>query len=305
MRTRADHFTAIGLCLWACLAVSGAAGAASAVSMPELLPHHVTYKLRLDGSRPSAQVEHMAGDIDFRITGNACAGYSTRTLQSSEISAGDGVNRQNIDASAWEDGNARAYRFTSTSTGSDSPRKEIEAKVVRDDAGVLQVSVQRPDVRSFKLGGRVLLPTEHMRRILAAGKAGETHFAAKVYDGASDPARVYDTLAVIGAAAQAAPASGAVTPASRGLAEKAAQALEGHSFRPVVVSYFDAGERDGPPAYVMSFSLYDNGVLGDLKIDYGRFALVGAMSRFEPLGQVADCTKAEAGADQPVKDVKE
>ncbi len=305
MRTRAGRFAAMGICLWACLAVSGTAGAATGGQMPELLPHHVTYKLRLDGSRPSAQVEHLAGEIDYRITGNACAGYTTKTRQSSEISAGDGINRQEIDANAWEDGQSRSYRFSSTSTGSDIPRKEVEAKVERDDAGVLQVSVTRPDVRSFDLGGKVFLPTEHIRHILASGVAGETHVAAKVYDGASDPGKVYDTLSVIGGERKAVPASDATTPASRGLTEKAAQALEGHSFRPIVVSYFDAGEQDGPPAYVMSFSLYDNGVLGDVKIDYGRFALVGTMSRFEPLGSVSDCTTSQSGSGSGVKGVKE
>lgn len=302
MRKRAVSFAALGACLWAGLAPVGAAGAATAGAMPELLPHHVTYRLRLDSSRPSSQVEQLAGEIDYRITGSACAGYATKTRQSSEMSAGDGVTRQEIDANAWEDGNARAYRFSSTSTGSDIPRKEIEAKVSRDDAGILQVSVTRPDARSFDLGGKVLLPTQHMRSIMASGMSGETHFASKVYDGASDPARVYDTLAVIGAPQQAAPASGAITPASRGLTDKAALALEGHSFRPVVVSYFDAGEQDGPPAYVMSFSLYDNGVLGDLKIDYGRFALVGAMSRFEPLGSVADCAAPQSGSEAKGKE---
>lgn len=302
MRTRAGRLAAMGIGLWASLALPGAAAAANAVSMPELLPHHVTYKLRLDSSRPSSQVEHMAGEIDYRITGNSCSGYATKTRQSSEISAGDGVNRQEIESSAWEDGNSRSYRFSSISTGSDIPRKEIEAKVARDDAGGLQVNVTRPDVRSFDLGGKVFLPTEHMRRTLAAGLAGESHFAAKVYDGASDPSKVYDTLAVIGEARQAAPASGTTTPAIRGLTEMAAQALEGQSFRPVVISYFDSGEQDGPPAYVMSFSLYENGVLGDLRIDYGRFALVGAMSRFEPLGSVADCTATPSGSAPSTKE---
>ena len=46
---------------------------------------------------------------------------------------------------------------------------------------------------------------------------------------------------------------------------------------------------DRTPAYVMSFSLYDNGVVGSLKIDYGRFALVGAMAAFEALTPSGAC----------------
>lgn len=282
MPAHAAHCVIAGLTLWGLLGVAMAQETASSPQLPELLPHHVVYELRLDDTRPSGQVDYVAGKIDYRITGNRCAGYETETRQTSEISTGALPNRQQVHASSWEDGAARAYRFTSTTTASDAPRKQIGADVERDASGVLEVSVTRPEARTFSLEGHVLLPTEHVRRILVAAGDDQRQFSARVYDGASDIERVYQSLAVIGRKQ-----TGVATeaPSARGLSEDAASALEGVAFYPVIVSYYDENGSDDTPAYVMSFALYENGVLGKLKIDYGRFAILGTMTGFETLGR--------------------
>jgi hypothetical protein len=58
---------------------------------------------------------------------------------------------------------------------------------------------------------------------------------------------------------------------------------------PVTVGYFtgeteqesDLGEE--LPTYQMSFTLYENGVTNDLIMDYGDYALAGALKEIEPL----------------------
>lgn len=262
---------ALGLCLVAAPAWAGG-----------LLPHKATYRLSLDGSKPSGQLEEMSGEIAYEITGDACAGYTTLTRQQSVASAGDGApQRQTVTSKAWEDGEAKAYRFTTVTEGGDDDGTELEASVARDGRDALDVTVARPKAATLRLKGDILLPTEHVRRVLAAAAAGDSVLQAKVYDGASDPDKVFDTLAVIGRPS---------TDEGR-LAAPARAALAGHAFYPVSVSYYDggAGGVDRTPAYVMSFALYDNGVVGSLKIDYGKFALVGAMATFEALKAPADC----------------
>jgi len=249
------------------LAMAGAAPAAALV----LAPHHAVYALTLDGSRPTGQIEEMNGLIDYEIRGDACAGYTTVTRQTSESRGGERkVLRQSVTSKAWEDGAGEAYRFLSTTDDGDGPQ-EVEARATRD----------RPDELSLTLKGEILMPTQHIAHVLKAASAGTQVLAAKVYDGASDPAKVYETLAVIGR-----PCSGGDR-----LVAEAQRALAGHVAYPVAVSYFEPGALDEAPAYVMSFSLYDNGVVGDLKIDYGQFALVGRMTAFETLPGSADCAK--------------
>lgn len=260
--------------LW-CLA-SLPAGAVS------LLPHKATYRLSLDGSKPSGQLEDLSGEIHYEITGDACAGYSTVTRQHSVASRGDGEPlRQSVTSKAWEDGQAKSYRFASTTEGGEDAGQDLEANVEREGRTGIKVTVTRPEAATLELKGDIVLPTEHVKRVLAAASAGESLLQAKVYDGASDPEKVFDTLAVIGRPS---------TDESR-IAAPARQALAGRTFYPVTISYFDQGGVDRTPAYVMTFSLYDNGVVGSLKIDYGRFALVGAMATFEALKASGSCSE--------------
>ena len=61
------------------------------------------------------------------------------------------------------------------------------------------------------------------------------------------------------------------------------ETLKGVARWPVVVSYFDPGKQDATPNYILGFDLYENGVSGNLRLDYGDFVLAGKMSKYEPL----------------------
>ncbi|QRG05202.1 cell envelope integrity EipB family protein [Xanthobacter dioxanivorans] len=255
------------------------AAPASAVG---LLPHRASYRLSLDTSKPSGQLEDMSGRIDYEITGDACGGYNTLTRQESVASTGEGdPQKQATTSKAWEDGEAKSYRFLSTSDDAGDPESRTEASVVRQGQDALKVTVTKPKGETLELKGEILLPTEHVMRVLKVAAEGERVFQAKVYEGTSDPGKVFDTLTVIGAPS---------TDETR-LAAPARATLSGRTFYPVTVSYYDEGATGRAPSYVMAFSLYDNGVVGSLKIDYGRFALVGAMSAFEALKPSEACAK--------------
>lgn len=271
-RSRLASAAAVGL--W-CLAAApaGAAG---------LMPHKATYRLALDGSKPSGQIEEMAGEINYEIAGDACAGYTTFTRQQSIVGTGDGAPlRQTITSKAWEDGQGKSYRFLSTTEGGEDDGLQLEANVERQSPSGLKVTVTKPEAATLELKGDILLPTAHVKRVLAAALGGESVLQTRVYDGASDPEKVFDTLAVIGRPS---------TDESR-IAAPARSVLAGRAFYPVTISYFESGAVDRAPAYVMSFSLYDNGIVGTLKIDYGRFALVGAMASFEALKASGTCAE--------------
>lgn len=259
-----------------CLSVLPAAAAVP------LLAHKAAYTLVLDGSKSTGQLEDMRGEIDYEITGDACTGYTTVTRQTSRSSSGDGDTlSQDVTSKAWEDGEGKSYRFESTTQSPSDGDGLVAANVTREGKDALKVEVTKPEAQTLTLDGEILMPTEHVVHVLAAGARGGRVLHAKVYDGASDPARVYDTLAVIG---------GPGTDPAR-VPAPAKAALAGHTYYPVTISYYEQGGPDSAPAYVMSFILFDNGVVGELKIDYGKFALVGSMSSFEVLKASEGCAK--------------
>jgi hypothetical protein len=66
-----------------------------------------------------------------------------------------------------------------------------------------------------------------------------------------------------------------------------ASALSGIRRWPVVISYFNEAAGDAPPDYTLSFDLYENGVSGSLKLDYGAFALRANLRKLEILPATA------------------
>lgn len=286
LHSRRRRPAALALAAVGALAALAGAGMGAYAAPPApgnvLLPHKATYNLTLDGTRNAAMVDDLTGEIAYEITGDACAGYTTITRQRSEGISDTNVTKQEVTSTAWEAGDGRSYRFrTATSSTGDEKDAEIEASVTRGEPDGLRVVVTRTDSRTIDLKGRILLPTEHVRAVLEAAGRGEKTLQARVYDGTSDPGKVFDTLAIIGR-----PATDDVR-----VTEPAAKAtLAGSTYYPVTVSYFE-GQLDRPPSYVMSYTLYDNGVVGTIKIDYGRFAVTGRLASFEPLKPGADCQK--------------
>ena len=59
---------------------------------------------------------------------------------------------------------------------------------------------------------------------------------------------------------------------------------------PVSMSYFKVGSGESTPSYTISFELYENGVTGAVKLDYGSFALRGTLTRLDLL-PVEACAK--------------
>ena len=113
---------------------------------------------------------------------------------------------------------------------------------------------------------------------------------ARVYDGSDTGKKVFETLTVIGKEASA------PTP------ETAFAGALGKVRRwPVTVSYFDEAAKDAPPEYVLSFDLYENGVSGTLKLDYGAFALTAKLSKLEllPTPTCATSSQRLRGAARP------
>ena len=90
---------------------------------------------------------------------------------------------------------------------------------------------------------------------------------------------MFSTLTVIGRAAKGKSADADVS-----------DQLAGIRRWPVTISYFDEAAGDQPPEYTLSFDLYENGVSGTLKLDYGAFALSAKLAKIEWL-PAATCAK--------------
>ena len=137
----------------------------------------------------------------------------------------------------------------------------------------------KPTAQTLDFGREVLFPTQHIERLIEAAKQGGGPMQARVYDGSDTGAKIFATMSVIGKEAT-----------KPGADAETASALSGMRRWPVVISYFNEAASDAPPEYTLSFDLYENGVSGSLKLDYGAFALRARLRKLEILPTIA-CAK--------------
>jgi hypothetical protein len=192
-------------------------------------------------------------------------------------SEGDPLSMQ-VNAMSFEEADGKSMRFQIDSQGlqETQPVAGTATRGVDDD---LRVQLTKPQAKSLDFGRDVLFPTQHIERLIDAAKHGGGAIQARVYDGSDTGAKIFATLSVIGKE-QTKPGEDAET----------ATALGGIRRWPVVISYFDEAATDSAPEYTLSFDLYENGVSGSLKLDYGSFALHAHLRKLELLPASA-CAK--------------
>jgi len=268
--------------LFPLLAIVGATVREAAAQAVPLVPHRAIYELALDPNKASNKIDRATGRIAFEVTGNACEGYAVSLRQVTELDSGEGRKTvSDLRSITWEDGAAKSYRFKTQNYLNEDLKDEVDGSVERAADGGFSVRLAKPKAVPFPLRGPILLPTEHLRKLIVAGGAGERILEAKVYDGAPDGKKVYETLSVIGAVV-----------GGKGELEEPAKKPELVSIKryPVTVSYFDEGAGERTPSYVLGFELYENGVSRALRLDYGGFALRGDLKSIEFL-KTTPCPK--------------
>jgi EipB-like len=257
------------------------AAPASKSDVVELVPHRAVYDLKLASARGNKPVESVRGRILYDFSGNACEGYALQFRQVSQIDAGEG-SRMTTDlrATTWEDAAAKTFRFNSQNYIDQKLKTAVDGRAERTGARV-GVNLNKPAVKKFGLDQNgIFFPTDHMRRIILAARAGQTLLEGPVYDGSDNGDKIYDTLSVIGAP---------IDPQAKKPDDAAAKddVLLNMRRWPVSISYFERNN-DKPnkpgeqtPVYSIRFELYENGISRALALDYNDFVVAGEMTQIE------------------------
>lgn len=259
------------------LTILPVAPAQAADSVP-LAAHRAVYDLSLAQTRGKAAMQSVRGRILYDFTGNVCEGYALNFRQVTELDSGEGKRAvSDLRSTNWEEGAGKSFRFTTQNFLDTREVDNAEGRAERAEEKVT-ITLTRPEPKRLEIGD-VVFPSDHMRRIIIAARAGKSLLEIGTYDGAENGERVYNSLTVIGQVI----APGERLPADAAGGEQAQQVLSKLARWPVTISYFDRSKAGGDqtPAYAISFELYDNGVARAIKIDYGDFVLNGALSALE------------------------
>jgi hypothetical protein len=273
-------------CLVPALAVGLAAAALheAAAAPPAdavlLAPHRAVYDLKLSKARGSRGIQAVRGRILYDFTGNACEGYALKFRQVSELDSGEGkAALSDLRSATWEDGKAKEFRFNSENFLNERPTDLVNGHAGRGSKAVT-VSLSKPKQKTFTVPVGAVFPTEHMRRIIAAARAGKTILEFPVYDGSESGEKLYNTLTVIGRP---------IAPGDKPVDDAGGKvpALAKMTRWPVTISYFEkkddkaAHTGEQTPVYSIGFELYENGISRALVLDYTDFTIAGEMTALE------------------------
>ncbi|MGA8495154.1 MAG: cell envelope integrity EipB family protein [Xanthobacteraceae bacterium] len=243
-----------------------------------LVPHRAVYDLSLEKTRGNSQVAAVRGRILYDFNGNACEGYSLEFRQVSEVGSGeDKESTSDLRSTTWEGADAKSFKFTSQNFVNDNLVDTVDGHAERkpDETAV---DLAKPEQKTLDLDAKVVFPTEHMVRVIAAARAGKSILEFPVYDGSDTGQKVFDTLTVIGRKIGA-------NERQHDDAAASDQKLAGIARWPVTISYFDKSKKtensEQAPAYAIGFELYENGISRALVLDYNDFVVSGKLSSLE------------------------
>jgi hypothetical protein len=277
MRIRLLAGAALALC----------ASPAFAEGATPLAPHRAGYEISLGGVNSSGGSTDAnapvsaAGLIAYEFRGSACEGYASNFRQLTELQRAEGGEiASEINAVSFEDGDAKSLRFEISTQSGGAAQPSVSGSAAREDNGAIDVSLTKPGKEKVDLGRDILFPTQHIERIISTAKQGGRVLEARVFDGSDTGKKVYSTLTIIGMEKKGAGPDSAV-----------AAKLANVRRWPVTVSYFNEANKDASPDYTMAFDLYENGVSGSLKLDYGTFVLTAKLKKLDWLPDSSRCSR--------------
>ncbi len=259
------------------LAGAGASAAAQGAEPIVLVSHRVSYDLKLANVRGTKGPSAAEGRIAFEFTGNACEGYAMAFRQVTRMDDGEGNSRlSDLRSTTWEDANAKKFRFAIQSTTDGQITQQSEGTAERNADRTIALRLVRPKNLKLDYGEEPVFPSAQMVQLIQQAREGKTIAQMKLYDGSDGGQKVYDTTALIGKE---------IAPGTEERLEAPGKTAGLSAVRrwPVRLTYFEPGQGERTPLYTFSFDMFENGISGSLKLDFGDFTLLGEMKTLDLL----------------------
>ena len=268
--------------------VLGWAGLAGAT---DISPHRALYSLSLESSKAGSGVVDASGAMIYEW-GETCDAWTVQQRFRLRLvyEDADPVELSSTLVS-WESKDGLRYRFNERRLRNGEPDEEVRGEARLDGAGKGgKADFTKPDAASLTLAPSVLFPTAHTLLLIERAAAGDNFLSRDVFDGATEE-NASQISAVIGPRidpstdADKAAAGNAGTSGNKDKALKS-PLIERPSWR-VRLAFFPADAKSDEPDYELGMRLFDNGVSGDMSLDYSDYVIRAKLNEIEPLSKPA------------------
>jgi len=251
---------------------------AIAGAVTNLEAHRAVYAMSLVGSEDGSDISSVSGRLVLEAQGSTCEGFTTNQRIVNRMGSKQGSDFvSDFRVSSWESADGDSFTFSMVHYVNGALVEQIEGQADRSISGG-KAQFSKPTSDSIALPAGVIFPAEQIIAMIDAARAGERLFAADVFDG-SDTEHYFATTTFFGASAKGLPADEEAEPGA---------SLEGLSYWPVRVSYFDPADSSGLPDFEVSLRLYENGVATGMEMDYGDLVIAARLLDLEQL-PMTDC----------------
>ncbi|MDX2257587.1 MAG: cell envelope integrity EipB family protein [Hyphomicrobiaceae bacterium] len=279
MTSQVNATVRVGSSRAACaLLLVSAASSTGAIAAPASgpMPHRAIYDITLERAATASGIGELNGRMVYELSGSSCAGFTQKMRLVTRIVDREGNPQVNdLRTSSFETADGKRLDFDIRQFRDKDLAEATEGAARRTpDGASIEIDLKQPEKKTIAVDERVHFPMQHTLELLAHARAGDKVMKSLLYDGSERGERVFATTAFIG---ESLPKEAVDRALPSGLSGRAA--LLDVPAWPVGMSYYDndADEQDAVPDYELSFRFHANGVSTDLVIDYGDFAIRGAL----------------------------
>ncbi len=253
------------------LFLSGAAPAA------EILGHRAVYKLSLAASSSNAKVASLEGYMLIEWT-DSCEVYTLHQEVVMRYFNADGGSLASVfSLSSSESRSGDEFRFSSREEINDELSDVFEGKAtLRGPGQGGRVVLTSPDGRTRELPSGTIFPTAHSLALIDHARDGDRLVYSDLFDGSSGVDSLYGVSAFIGDPVDN----------QNYAAEKVGSAhLRDVTSWPVHLAYYSKNEgsdaQQATPEYEVEFHVFANGIVTDMKLDYGNIEVNGELGEIK------------------------
>jgi hypothetical protein len=241
-----------------------------------IVPHRAIYDLTMRVGGEGGATLGVTGRMVIELS-TTCEAYLLNQRMLTRVIGPDGEARINdFRIAALESRTGMRFRFA-IENYVDGRLTEVEsgnARLANPGGGGVAI-YQSPEARTRNLPDGTVFPVASNNLVLEAAIAGRNSLHDTVFDGSGDG--LYLTTTFIGKRRP---------PGSAG-ADKFGMLAQLASWS-VQTAYFSFDEKGDLPEFEVSFRMFENGVSGDMVLDYGDVVLAGTLVELVPL-EVPDC----------------
>lgn len=234
--------------------------------------HRATYDMKLSRSANGSEVIDVRGSMTYEWQ-DACDGWTTSQESKMKFFYQDG---RTVDLgwklSSWESKDGLRYRFFVANTSDGKPAGEFKGDATLTGPGQGgSAHFTSPKAETITLPTGTLFPTGHTITLLNHLKDGDRLLFATVFDGTDDRGP-FDISAVLADTPSPDPAQAALSPLL----------AQGPVYR-VGLAFYSPGSDQSTPEHEQTLSVYANGIVSRISLNYGTFSVDGVLQKVEAL----------------------